>query len=219
VIEHSRKLIFVHIQKTGGDAVCSALGVNPHCPEKHHFASGLREAYGHETWQSYFKFAIVRNPWDRLVSWWAMIDANREKYARGETLNNFQNFILERATTFQGFLENCDAEIVDDDGAKWIYRNQLDYLSDASGRIMVDFVGRYEALQQDFDSVMRRIGVDPPKLPVVNTTVHLHYTHYYSPALVEKVRERFARDIAAFGYEFAGAAAYTSSKPGVRGYG
>ena len=54
--------------------------------------------------------------------------------AEGHSLNKFHRFILAKATTFEEFLENCDEEIIDSDGRKWIYRNQIDYLTDASGR-------------------------------------------------------------------------------------
>src|SRR5271169_1046605 len=123
MIIHARRLIFVHIQKTGGNSISTAFGENPDCSEKHFFASDLRELYGVDVWNTYFKVAFVRNPWDRLVSWWSMIDANRAALAHGYPLNKFQRFILERATTFEEFLENCDEEIVDSDGRKWIYRN------------------------------------------------------------------------------------------------
>jgi hypothetical protein len=72
MIIHARRLIFVHIQKTGGNAISTALGQNPDCPEKHFFARDLRELYCTDVWNAYFKFAFVRNPWDRLVSWWSM---------------------------------------------------------------------------------------------------------------------------------------------------
>ena len=202
MIIHARRLIFVHIQKTGGNAISTALGQNPDCPEKHFFARDLRELYCTDVWNAYFKFAFVRNPWDRLVSWWSMIDAHRAAFAGGKLLNKFQRFILERATTFEEFLENCDDEIVDTDGRKWIYRNQLDYLTDSSGRQMVDFVGRFETLQQDFDTIARKTNGGPVPLPHVNRSQHPHYSDYFTPALAEKVARRFERDINAFGYVF-----------------
>ena len=69
VIIHSKRLIFVHIQKTGGNAIITALGESLNYPEKHLLASDLRQLYGADVWDSYFKFAFARNPWSRLVSW------------------------------------------------------------------------------------------------------------------------------------------------------
>jgi chondroitin 4-sulfotransferase 11 len=202
VIIHSKRLIFVHIQKTGGNSVGSALNENADCAEKHFLARDLCERYGADVWEGYFKFAFVRNPWDRLVSWWSMMNAHREAYANGAAFNKFQSFVIPRATTFEAFLENCDEEIIDTDGGKWIYRDQLDYLTDASGRLIVDFVGRFERLQKNFELVTQRVLGKPLRLPQTNKSLHRHYSEYYSPALVEKVSLRFKRDIEMFGYVF-----------------
>lgn len=202
MIIDARGLIFVHIQKTGGNAISTALAQNPNCAEKHFLACELRELYGADKWNSYVKFAFVRNPWDRLVSWWSMIDGHRAAYTDGMPVNKLFRFVLERAATFEEFLENCDDEIVDADGRKWIYRNQLDYLTDASGRQMVDFIGRFETLQQDFDTIMQKVIGGPVPLPHVNKSQHNHYTDYFTPTLAEKVAHRFERDINAFGYVF-----------------
>jgi len=202
VIIHSKRLIFVHIQKTGGNAIRTAFGQEVSPPEKHFFACDLMNLYGVAVWDAYFKFAIVRNPWDRLVSWWSMIAAKRAAFAAGERFGEFQNFILKRATTFPEFLENCDEEIADVDGRKWIYRNQIDYLTDASGQQIVDFVGRFERLQDDFEWVTRTVLGEPVSLPHVNRSQHQHYSQYYTPALVKMVAHRFERDIEKFQYTF-----------------
>jgi len=202
VIIHSKRLIFVHIQRTGGNSIASALGEYPNCPEKHFVARDLRERYGANVWDSYFKFAFVRNPWDRLVSWWSLINGHREAYAKGALLPKFQSFVISRAETFKAFLENCDEDFVDADGPKWIYRNQLDYLTDSSGQLIVDFVGRFERLQQDFELVTQRALGYPLTLSHSNTSSHGRYSEYYCPGLVEKVRVRFEHDIETFGYVF-----------------
>jgi hypothetical protein len=202
MIIHAKSLIFVHIQKTAGDSICTALGAPTVHSEKHFSARELRESCGADVWQAYFKFAFVRNPWDRLVSWWSMIDAHRKSIATGTPLNKFQQFVIERASTFEEFLENCDEEIVDDDGRKWIYRNQLDYLTDLSGQIMVDFIGRFESLPQDYAFIAEKIPGGLAPLPHVNVSRHRHYSDYYTPALADKVARRYQRDIAAFGYIF-----------------
>jgi hypothetical protein len=202
MIIHAKRLILVHIQKTGGESICTALGVPTAYPEKHFLARELRDLYGADTWQSYFKFAFVRNPWDRLVSWWSMIDANRMALSAGKPLNKFHRFVLERATTFEEFLENCDEEIVDVDGRKWIYRNQLEYLTDLSGQRMVDFIGRFERLPQDYASIAEKIHGGLAPLPHINKSTHHRYSEYYTPALADKVARRYQRDIDAFGYVF-----------------
>jgi hypothetical protein len=203
MIAHDLRAIFVHIQKTGGESISTALGAGPSSPAKHAFASELKGLYGDEAWRSYFKFAFVRNPWDRLVSWWSMIDRERAAFQSGKRVNKFYAFVLTRARTFDEFLDRCDEDVQDTDGRKWIYRNQTDYITDADGRLMVDFVGRFERLELDFGAVAKRIG-GQAALPHVNRSAHEPYWRYYTTPMAEKVGHRFAQDIEMFGYRFGG---------------
>ena len=173
--------IFVHIQKTGGDSVRTALGVELNDAHKHRTPLELRAIYGDAAWADAYKFAFVRDPWDRLVSWWSIIDGLRPRFEAGKSLNAFQHYVLDRAKTFEEFLTKCHKEIADHDGRKHIYRNQIDYLTDQSGEVIVDFVGRFERLQEDMDQVTRRLGLGRIALPRINRSEHKSYRAYYTP--------------------------------------
>lgn len=194
--------IFVHVQKTGGNSVRTALGCDMFDARKHFRASELREYYGRATWDSCFKFSFVRNPWDRLVSWWSMIDNSRDYVDPAQPPNIFFGYVLERAKSFEEFLLRCDDEIVDSDGSKNIFRNQIDYLVDDDGTIIVDFIGRFERLQEGFDEISSRLGRAPVALPRTNASEHAAYSEYYTPATAAIVARRYARDIEQFGYRF-----------------
>ena len=194
--------IFVHIQKTGGNSVRTALGGDIFDARKHFTARELRKIHGESAWNACFKFSFVRNPWDRLVSWWSMIDNSRDYIDQAQPPNAFFGYVLKRAKSFEDFLLRCDDEIVDSDGRKNIFRNQIDYLTDDNGAVMVDFVGRFERLQEGFDEICRRLGRAPVELPRTNVSQHTAYTGYYTPATAEIVARRYARDIAQFGYRF-----------------
>lgn len=193
--------IFVHIQKTGGNAIRTALGVELNDSHKHFLACELKELYGEQAWTDCFKFAVVRNPWDRLVSWWSYIDSSRDFYG-AKPPNEFFRYILQHARSFEEFIFNCTDEILDSDGRKDIFRNQIDYLVDKNGAVIVDFIGRFERLQDCFDEVAARLGLPSIQLPRVNASGHAAYTDYYTPAMAEEVGRLYARDIAAFGYQF-----------------
>jgi hypothetical protein len=194
--------IFVHVQKTGGNSVRTALGGDIFDARKHFMARDLREIYGEAVWDSCFKFSFVRNPWDRLVSWWSMIDNARDYVDQAQPPNAFFGYVLKRTKNFEDFLLRCNDEIVDSDGRKNIFRNQIDYLIDEKGAIIVDFIGRFEHLQEDFDVISRHLGRAPVELPRTNTSQHATYTEYYSPATAEMVAKRYAQDIKQFGYRF-----------------
>lgn len=201
VIDHERKVIFVHIQKTGGTSITAHFGLPAALPEKHFTALELRELYGRPQWDTCFTFSVVRNPWDRLVSWWAMIDARRADWLRGAQLNAFQTYVLQRTTTFEDFLAHCGDLVRDSDGAKSIHRNQIDYLVDEAGTLMVDHVCRFERLAEDFKQVTERTGITGP-LPVINASRRSDYRRYYTDGTRALVAELYARDIAFFGFDF-----------------
>jgi hypothetical protein len=194
--------IFVHIQKTGGNSVRTALGGDIFDARKHFMARELRQAYGSAVWDPCFKFSFVRNPWDRLVSWWSMIDNARPYVDRARPPNAFFGYVIERATSFEDFLRHCDDEIVDPDGRKNIFRNQIDYLVDDNGEVIVDFVGRFERLQEGFDEISRRLGQAPVMLQRTNASERKGYTEYYTPATAQIVERHYSRDIEQFGYRF-----------------
>jgi hypothetical protein len=202
VILREDHLIFVHIQKTGGTAINFALGVEDNPPEKHRTAAELKLLYGSDVWEKTFKFAFVRNPWDRLVSWWSMIDGQRENFKRTGAANLFFRYILENATSFEEFLVNCQDAISDHDGLKSIFRNQIDYLVDDSGKVMVDFIGRFENLSEDFATITQKIYGYPKTLSVMNTSVHHHYRDYYNDQTRILVETAYQRDLEVFGYQF-----------------
>jgi hypothetical protein len=135
--------------------------------------AGIREL-GHERWNKYFSFAFVRNPWDRLVSWYAMIqDAKRRlPFLKRFSIRPFEselwNYAVRTSRDFESFLENCTAVVFDRDCDKSFAYNQIDYLSDEGGKLVVSFVGRFENLAADIGPVFERIGIANETLPRLN---------------------------------------------------
>ena len=203
LVSDSRKLVFVHIQKTGGSTVHRLL--EEKVPDlyrigaRHEFAiRGVKELEG---WDEYFKFAFVRNPWDRLVSWHAQI--RRAQKTGRRPWNKLWRYVHDNSSTFEEFIYNCTDEIEVEDGVRYSFAyNQLDYVTDENGDLLVDFIGRLENFEKDVRSVFNRIGIAPEIIPRKNPSTHRHYSTFYTPETEMVVRERFKRDIEYFGYEF-----------------
>jgi sulfotransferase famil protein/sulfotransferase family protein len=198
-VSESHKLIFVHIQKTGGVTVDRLL--NERIPDlrglvaRHGFASqGMDQV---DEWNEYFKFAFVRNPWDRLVSWYTMVTS----FPRAG--NELWHYVHANSSTFEEFIYNCTDEVEIKEGVHYSFAyNQLDYVTDEQGNLLVDFIGRLETFDKDVQEVFRRIGYELETVPHKNRSGHQHYSTFYTPETEMVVRERFERDIEYFGYEF-----------------
>ena len=193
MISHKHKFIFIHINKTGGTSIETAFSgheVERRNPSKHANAIEYRNKFG-DKFLEYFKFAFVRNPWSWLVSryFWCKDDKRYYEYVR----SSFKNLI---------YSVRDDKNI---SPGRWFNRTVLPQhgkISDESGTQLVDFVGRFENLQGDFNFACDKIGIPHRKLPHKNKTKHKHYTEYYDEETKQIVAEKYAKDIEMFGYEF-----------------
>jgi len=66
----------------------------------------------------------------------------------------------------------------------------------------LDFVGRFERLQEDYDYVCDQIGKERTPLPHIHQSDRRHYSYYYDDYLRDQVAEKYAVDIKDYGYDF-----------------
>ena len=153
-------------------------------------------------WDAYYKFAFVRNPWDRLVSWYAMITQQADRVRDKHELNDLWRYVLESSHSFETFLEVCTDEIDDIDGRKSFLYNQLDYVTNQEGEVIVDFIGRFENLTHDAKILFNKLGLKDISMPHHNASMRKAYQEYYNHRTQKIVAERYARDIEFFRYSF-----------------
>jgi hypothetical protein len=217
LISHRHGFAFIHVPKTGGTSVARALWrhadhadgywanrclamigihVNHYAPARmrkfrpHTPAAELKRNLPAGMFESLFTFAVVRNPWDLLVSYYhflrdaeghvAHVSHRRRRTAR---LPDFEAYV--RYEIGRGKI------------------SQARMVADRSGRVLVNFLGRYESLEADFAHACGRIGIDA-SLGHANTSLRGDYRDYYTPRLAALVRDHFAEDVERFGYEFSG---------------
>lgn len=204
IVSHLHKFIFLAVPRTGTHAVRRALapflgeadwqqealvqGTRSPLPmlaRLRHGHISARQAQAHLpgcVWRRYFKFAVVRDPYDRFVSVCAMLNKHNPRYAGNETA------FMKRALEVPKFR------------ARVLVRPQVDLLANQAGQIAVDFVGRFETLEASLGEAGRRIGLAQLALQRVNATRHAPHENYYDDDLVRRVGSFYREDFARLGY-------------------
>lgn len=222
IVSHKHKFIFICNGKTGTTSIehglrefDESLDMNSGCPglwnSKHMPAAVAKAMLPTGVWDEYFKFAFVRNPYDWCVSiykhnfrsrlrlrkmlrhpvsapqWMLTHWRNRERRAKRVLDAADVEFLFEYLRRFRALPL-----------AKTLY--QSNYVLDADGTLIVDFVGKFESLNEDVRHVQDKVGVRFA-LPHLNATKHPHYSKFLTPAAIEAVGRLWEPDFQAFGYE------------------
>jgi len=200
MISLQKRFLFVHIPKTAGNSIQSALrnysedqlvalrkeqdGIerfglrNPNYNiKKHSTLAEYRDALGNAQFGNLYKFTCVRNPWDRMVSYYFTPTQSPETWDQ----KKFRKMIFKAVSVADYLrLDNCEQDP---------FAN-------------VHYIMRFENLADDFRTVCGTLGISPGTLPRYNRSRREHYSKYYDDELRELVRNRFAAEIERFGYTF-----------------
>ena len=184
--KYMASVIFVHINKTGGSSIEKALKL----PFQHRTALEIRDLIGVRRWESRFSFAFIRNPWDKVASHYHY-RVKTDQTGMGDKHVPFAEWV--RLAYGQNALPYYDKPKM--------FMPQMDWIADADGNVLVNFVGRFEGLQRDFQHVCEKIGWQAT-LPHLKQSERGDYRRYYDDDTAAIVAGWFAKDIAAFGYRF-----------------
>jgi len=142
----------------------------------HMTAAQARNRLPRETWEGYFKFCFERNPWDKMVS-----------------LFHWENRGKDVPRTFQQFIDEGQL------------RSDLPVYT-LGGEMAVDFVGRYESLQDDLNQVATKLGIKAdltlPRAKGEHRKDPRPYRDVYNDTQRARIASEFAKEIALFDYEF-----------------
>ena len=210
IVSHRHRFIFLAVPRTGTHAVRAALGpllgdddwqqqsltVEMWLPvpalarigHGHLTLRQLQENVSRRIWGDYFKFGFVRNPYDRFVSVCAMLNKRNPGYPGNETA------FMKRALQVRRFRQRV------------LVRPQVEMLVDDKGELGMDFIGRYETLEQSFAEACRRIGVRAADLTQRNASAHGAYATYYDDELLALVTDFYHRDFEELNYDVAATA-------------
>lgn len=178
MISENPKFIHIHIPKTAGTSIAVALGYPRGKTPDHRTAAMVKKAT--KEWNSYFKFVFVRNPWDWVVS--HFFSKNKNKLATA----TFE----EKRLAFRQYAYRIRG-----------WDRQSDFFQDKEGNCLVDFIGRFENLKEEFDYVCKQLGIEV-QIHHLNPSSHNHYHDYYDDKSKDRVAFYFKKDIELLDYEF-----------------
>jgi hypothetical protein len=184
--------VYIHIPRVAGTSIATAIFGR----EVVHWALRDYEATGVDL-SEYWKFAVVRNPWDRLVSTFEYLKrGGMPKYPYDQDVGAL---IARRGFTFERFVKDWLP------GREFSYIHlfpQVHFMGAGGKAIGVDFVGRYESLERDYSLIAERLGIES-SLPRLNPSHRSRdYRQYYTAELVDLVQEVYADDIRLLEYRF-----------------
>ncbi|MEE2975631.1 MAG: sulfotransferase family 2 domain-containing protein [Thermodesulfobacteriota bacterium] len=195
MISLKHKYIFIHIPKCAGSTIEDTLQEDSCILRKNTWPNNLKVPYplNHLTlddiknskiifpnFSAFYSFTFTRNPFDRLVSEYFYLKKRLKKLPN----NTKEGLIFLSNKSENGIMGNhC--------------MHQHKFINDN-----INYVGKFENLQEDFNIICDKIGIPKQQLPHSNKSKHKHYTEYYDDETKQIVAEKYARDIECFGYEF-----------------
>jgi len=206
MIFHAQKAIFFHVPKVAGYSIEQCIlpgprdyrkfnkdivfGLDKGLMTQHLPYNTLQKYVDKNVLDSYFKFAFFRNTWDRLASAYFYLEP-----LHNSIFGNFSNCI-------KRVCEDVKGDYVEG----WHFCRQTDYLykNKKNGELAVDYIGRYENLEQDFKNICDRLNMPYKPLKKTNRSPKktLHYTEYYTDETKQLVYESFKDEIEYFKYTF-----------------
>ena len=229
-----KKFIFFHMRKTGGKTAIDLLKkslereeigysiknpkgtpagkhlapvflskVQSPPPSSSKWALEMNESV-YQKYKDYYKVVFVRNPYDKLVSFYFEKNNHVRALAKNQKLT-FEEWVRICCCEDKKELKKVSRSPRVVERARKVSRGQYDYIF-VDGKEQVDYIARFENWKEEFQFICDKFNLvnhyvdDRSKW--INTSDHLHYSKYYNSGLKKLVEVTYQKDLETFGYDF-----------------
>lgn len=188
------RFIRIHIKKCGGRSFSTLF---PHKLDTHESLADY-EKLAPEKLNTYFKWTIVRNSWERIVSLYFYLQQEVNFFGKASRYNNFERFVSDLYFSSK-YANGCS------DLSKWPFESkpQIDYLKTKNKHVQLDYICFLPRINSDFEILKNKCGF--PKnwiYPHFGKSKHEDYRTYYNDFTAECVGSLYAEEIEYFGFKF-----------------
>ncbi len=183
ILSDSAKVLFLHVPRTGGSTITKILfdGLPDTKRVLSQHASTRTAPFSFfDQYSDYLKFTFVRNPWERIISWYSLLRETQEEK-------------MKAIVSIEEFIETIK---------NYFWFNQLDYLTDEDGHLVVDKIGRYEDYENELTQILNDLNIPFRGIPRLNSTLQRDYRSLYTEKSKKIVEEYCYKDIDYFSYRF-----------------
>lgn len=199
LISRKKKFVFIHIPKNAGSTIRTILSPYASSQAGTHFHAGARDLSLPDI---YYKFAFVRDPWERMVSIYEFTkkrynetpDAYKHMAGYNQLNWEFSDWLLKGSMWEGNFKANIIPSVQ--------RRSQEYYVNDEAGNQLVDFIGRVDNFNNDIQTVLNHLGIPAVDIPIINSTSYNDYRSYYTQKEIDFISEHFRWEIGKYGYSF-----------------
>jgi hypothetical protein len=224
MISIKKRFLFIHVEKTGGNSIQTVLkdysedvfdnihdigkggkkqildGVEnfevknlKYGTIKHSRLRDYKRVLEQDVYEGLFKFSTIRNPWERMISCYFSPHRKGLPWDREEFIR-----VVKAAPTLSDCitLDSPLSKGIKNKIKRWIP------LSEAKLDRDIDFLMRYEHLNEDFAQVCKKLILPVIQLPVIHKSNRQHYSHYYDEELIRIVEDKFCDEIDFGEYKF-----------------
>ena len=205
-ISYTHRFVLIRVQRAASTSIRWA--VDPYSDAydapTHSKGMELRSDLG-EIYDKFITFTFIRNPWDRLVSYYHYWIRKDKDSLHQRVMKSFESF----AEYLTHLMQQDYLPIPQDDLAVYkFYYNplpspdpQIDYVVDNNDKFIVDFIGRFENLAEDFCYICNILGLNV-ELPEHNISAHDDYKSYFNDQQRKYVENLYKRELEVFNYTF-----------------